>query len=147
NDRTLKEAYEYNGFTTDSVFMISKTLRAVDKVEKETEITDNIFVWGFDPLVYYLSGRKCTSRFIYNFPLLWKGENSSLKSEFMNKINADPPKMILVAKNDPLLFISGYDEDSKKLLDRFTEFKFVIDSKYTFETTIDEFDYYKLRNW
>ncbi len=147
NDRTLKEAYEYNGFTTDSVFMISKTLRAVDKVEKETEITDNIFVWGFDPLVYYLSGRKCTSRFIYNFPLLWKGENSSLKSEFMNKVNTDPPKMILVAKNDPLLFISGYDEDSKKLLDRFTEFKSVIDSKYTFETTIDDFDYYKLRNW
>lgn len=145
--RTMNQAYELNGFTQDSVFMISKTFKAIDKVKKETEITDNIFVWGFDPLVYYLSGRKCTSRFIYNFPLLWKGENSALKSEFMSRINANPPKMILVAKNDPLLFISGYDEDSQKLLDRFTEFKSVIDSKYAFETTIDDFDYYKLRNW
>ena len=147
HERTMKQAYEYNGFTSDSVFMIAKTLRAVEKVDKETNITDNIFVWGFDPLVYYLSGRNCTSRFIYNFPLLWKGESSALKSEFMSRINANPPKMILVAKNDPLQFISGYDEDSKKLLDRFTEFKSVIDSKYAFETTIDDFDYYKLRNW
>lgn len=145
--RSLKDAYKYNGFTTDSVFMISKTLRAVETVENETNKTDNIFVWGFDPLVYYLSGRNCTSRFIYNFPLLWKGENSDLKKEFMGKMEANPPKMILVAKNDPLLFISGYNEDSKQLLGRFTEFNSFINSRYSLYTSIDDFDYYKLKNW
>jgi hypothetical protein len=144
---TLNDAYIKNGFTSDSVFMISKTFKAVDKVSNETGPADNIYVWGFDPLVYYLSGRNCTSRFIYNFPLLWKGENSALKKEFMNEVEKYPPKMILVAKNDPLLYISGYNEDSKQLLDRFTEFKGYLDARYNYETSIDDFDYYKLRTW
>jgi len=62
-------------------------------------------------------------------------------------MEANPPKMILVAKNDPLLFISGYNEDSKQLLGRFTEFNSFIDSRYSLYTSIDDFDYYKLKNW
>lgn len=146
-EKTLNEVYIQNGFTSDSVFMISKTFNAIENVEKMTDPDDNIFIWGFDPLVYYISGRMCVSRFIYNFPLLWKGENSEMRREFIAAIESNNPKLILVAQNDPLFFISGYNEDSKQLIERFPEFKQFVETKYTFKMKQDDFDYYELRNW
>ena len=144
---SLKESYIKNGTTTDSVFMIEKTFKAIDYVNQNTEIDDKIYVWGFDPLIYYISGRECSSRFIYNFPLLWKSENSDFRHEFIRNIKEDSPKLILVAKNDPLYFISGYNEDSKQLLERFAEFRNIIKDKYEFRQELAEFDIYELKHW
>jgi hypothetical protein len=144
---SLKDVYQINGVTEDSVFMISKTFRAVDFVNQYTRSIDRIYVWGFDPLIYYLSGRKCTSRFIYNFPLLWKAENTELRKEFIKEIEDNYPKLILVAKNDPLLFISGFDEDSKGLLKRFPEFSEILNEKYINVKSVDDFEFYELKNW
>ncbi|HWA07538.1 MAG TPA: glycosyltransferase family 39 protein [Ignavibacteria bacterium] len=143
----LESVYIKNGFTNDSVFMMEKTLKATEIVKNETGIDDGIYVWGFDPLIYYLSGRKCVSRFIYNFPLLWKGENSSFKREFLNEIEKRNPELIIVAENDPLYFISGYDEDSKKLIKRFPEFDSFLSSKYDFFANAGDYEVYKLKKW
>ena len=143
----LKSVYIKNGFTSDSVFMISKTLKAVDIVKQNSSINDGIFVWGFDPLIYYLSERKCISRFIYNFPLLWKGENSAFRKEFIDEISRQEPKLIVVAANDPLYFISGYNEDSKMLIQRFPEFNEFLNTKYEFKTNADDYEIYELKKW
>jgi hypothetical protein len=144
---TLKETYIKNGFTSDSVFMISKTLNAVDFVNQNSTITDKVFVWGYDPLVYYLTGRECVSRFVYHVPLLWKAENTAFRNEFMAEVNKTNPKLIIVASNDPIYTISGYNEDSKQLLERFGEFRNFIDTKYVFKKRIDDYDFYDLKNW
>lgn len=144
---TLNDVYIKNGFTSDSVFMISKTFRAIDVVKQETKIDDGIYVWGFDPLIYYLSDRKCVSRFIYNFPLLWKAENSEFRREFMVEIVKKNPKLIVVAQSDPLLFISGYNEDSKQLLNRFPEFYSFISDKYYLKTTAGDYEIYEQKTW
>lgn len=143
----LEEAYVKNGFTSDSVFMIGKTLKAVETVKNETSIEDGIYVWGFDPLIYYLSGRKCVSRFIYNFPLLWKGENTALRKEFMAEIEKKNPKLIILSTNDPLYYISGFDEDSKKLIKRFPEFDAFVRAKYVYKTNSDDYEIYELKKW
>jgi hypothetical protein len=145
--QTLREVYIKNGTTTDSVFMISKTFNAVDYVNQHTEHKDNIYVWGYDPLVYYLSGRECVSRFVYNMPLLWKGENKQFREEFMNELNKKAPKLIVIAQRDPVLTISGYDEDSKQALNRFPEFNDFIKSKYDFRATVNDYDFHELKNW
>ncbi len=144
---SLKEVYIKNGTTTDSVFTIKKTFGAIDMVNHYTNPEDRIFIWGFDPLVYFVSGRRCSSRFIYNFPLLWKGENAAFRKEFVDDLTKSPPKLILVAEGDPLYFISGYNEDSKQLLERFPEFRSVLNSNYVFKNKVDDFDYYELKTW
>lgn len=144
---TLENEYTANGFTSDSVFMYGKTIKAVEFIKNNTKPEDKIYVWGFDPLVYYLSGRKCSSRFIYNFPLLWKGENAQFRSEFINQVETDNPKIVIVAKNDPLKFISGYDEDSKKLLKRFPEFDKIVSEKYYYTANADDYEIFELKNW
>lgn len=143
----LESVYIRNGFTNDSVFMIGKTLKAAEIVRNGTSIDDGVFVWGFDPLIYYLSERKCVSRFIYNFPLLWKGENASFRREFLNEIEKRNPGIIVVAANDPLYFISGYNEDSKKLLKRFPEFDSFLSSKYVYKANAGDYEIYELRKW
>jgi len=145
--QTLEQVYIKNGTTTDSVFMIGKTFKVIEEVKADTNPDDGIYVWGFDPLVYYLSGRKCVSRFIYNFPLLWKGENTAFRREFMNDMAGKNPKQIIVAKNDPLEFISGYNEDSKKLLSRFPEFNDFLNAKYVYKKDIVDYEIYELKNW
>jgi len=143
----LESVYVKNGFTTDSVFMIGKTFRAVEIVKDETSIEDGIYVWGFDPLIYYLSGRKSVSRFIYNFPLLWKGENTSFRKEFMAEIEKKNPKLLILSTNDPLYFISGYNESSKQLVKRFPEFDSFINTKYQHKSNSGDYEIYELKKW
>lgn len=144
---TLKEVYIKNGITTDSVFMIRKTFNAIDYVNQNTNINDNIYVWGYDPLVYYLTNRKCVSRFVYHIPLLWKAENTGFRNEFISELHKTKPKLIIIASNDPLFYISGYNEDSKQLLERFNEFKKILDNEYVFKKRIDDYDFYELKPW
>ena len=101
---------------------------------------------GFDPLVYYLSGRHCVSRFIYNFPLYWKENNTVFRQEFINSINREKPKIILVSQHDELYYISGYKEDSKLMLKRFPEFNRFIEVNYDYKTQIDDFYIYTLKD-
>lgn len=143
----LQSVYIINGFTSDSVFMVGKTLKAVETVKNETGIEDGIYVWGFDPLIYYLSDRKCVSRFIYSFPLLWKGENAAFRKEFIADIEKKNPKLMIIASNDPLYFISGYNEDSKQLLKRFPEFDSFLNSKYSFKKYSGDYEIYELKKW
>lgn len=143
----LDSFYIKNGFTSDSVFMYSKTIEAVKIAQKNSVLEDKIYVWGFDPLIYYISQRYCSSRFIYNFPLLWKGENSNLKNEFLTAIERDKPKLIIVAKNDPLFYISGFNEDSKQLLKRFPQFDNIINLKYDYLTSVVDYEVYERKEW
>ena len=144
NERTLEEMYIKNGITSDSAFMIGNTFKAVDYVKANTKESDFIYVWGFDPLVYYLSGRKCASRFIYNYPIYWKGNNVLFRDEFINELKLNNPKLILVSERDPLYYISGYHEDSKQILDRFPDIKSYLESKYTYIAQLEGFTIYRL---
>ena len=143
--KSLEQLYIENGITSDSAFMISNTFKAVNYVKNNTEVSDRIFIWGFDPVVYYLSGRECATKFIYNFPLYWKGNNEKFQKEFLEDINTNNPKLILVSQKDPLYYISGYHEDSKEMLKRFPEFEEFLNEKYIFRTQIDNFYYYELK--
>ena len=143
---SLEQLYIKKGFTSDSAFMVGRTLKAVDFVKNNTNINAGIFVWGFDPLVYYLSGRHCVSRFIYNFPLYWKENNTVFRQEFLNSINREKPKIILVSQHDELYYISGYKEDSKLMLKRFPEFNRFIEVNYDYKTQIDDFYIYTLKD-
>lgn len=145
NTNSLEQMYINKGFTSDSAFMVGRTLKAVDFIKNNCDDTAGIFVWGFDPLVYYLSGRHCVSRFIYNFPLYWKGNNTLFRAEFMNSINREKPEIILVSQHDELYYISGYKEDSKLMLKRFPEFNKFIEANYDFKKQIDDFYIYVLK--
>ena len=63
----------------------------------------------------------------------------------MYDMNSNTPKLILVAQNDPLPFISGYNEDSKQMVERFPEFKALLEQRYVFRKQEDDFFFYELK--
>lgn len=144
--KTLNEVYEVKGFTNDSAFMIAKTFRAIEFVKQNSSENSGIYIWGFDPLIYYLSGRHCVSRFIYNFPLYWKENNEKFQTEFMEDLNKERPELILVSQHDPLYFISGFKGDSREMLDRLPGFKTYIEQNYEYAARVDDFIFFKIRN-
>jgi len=144
--KTLTETYISKGTTADSVFTIKKTFQAVDFIENNSAPNDKIYVWGIEPLIYYLSGRDCASRFTYNTPLYWRGDNQKYREEFISEIETNRPAMVLVAKRDPMQYITGYNETSEQMLTNFPEFKSILDSKYKYLAEIAEFAFYKRYN-
>jgi len=60
--------------------------------------------------------------------------------------NKDKPKLILVSQRDPLYFISGYNEDSKLMLEKFPAFKSFIENNYIYKTQIDDFYFFQLNS-
>ena len=144
SDASIQQLYIEKGITADSAFMIGNTFKAIEYIKNNTCENDGIFVWGFDPLIYYLSGRHCVSRFIYNFPLYWKENNEEFQNEFLNELNKDKPILILISQRDPLYFISGYKEDSKLMLNKFPGFKSFLDTNYNYKTLINDFYFYEL---
>lgn len=142
--QSLGDLYIKNGTTSDSVFTMKKIFAVSDYVANHTEVKDGIYIWGIEPLIYYLSGRECISRFTYNTPLCWKGANASYLNEFVSELNDANPKLILVAKRDPMYDITGFHEDSEQLLQRFPEFKALLDNNYLIKDEIQEFKIYEL---
>ena len=141
---SLEDMYIQNGTTTDSVFTIKKINAVTDFIEQNSNVTDGIFIWGIEPLIYYQSGRDCVSRFIYNTPLCWKGARPEYLKEFISELRRNNPKMILVAKRDPMYTITGYEGDSEQLLNNFQEFKKIVDENYSFLKEVQEFKIYGL---
>lgn len=142
--QSLNQLYIKNGITTDSVFSISKIYKLTKYVKQNTRKGDRIYVWGIEPLIYYLSGRDCVSRFTYNTPLYWRGDDSRYQKEFIRSIKKDNPELVLVAQRDPMYNITGYKEDSEQMLKKFSEFKEIIDKSYVFKSDIKEFKIYQL---
>lgn len=141
---SIKDLYFQNGTTTDSVFTINKIYAVSDFVRQNTIQSDGIYLWGIEPLIYYLSGRDCVLRFIYNTPLCWKSVKAEYLKEFITEIKRNNPKLIIVAKSDPLFIITGFHDDSEQLLKNFPEFKKIIDDSYFLKKDFIEFKIYEL---
>jgi len=143
-ESNLRDLYIKNGVTSDSVFTIGKIFQVTEEVNKNSMPGDKIYIWGIEPLIYYLSGRDCASRFTYNTPLFWKGGADIYRSEFLNEINRNKPTLILVAKRDPMYYITGLHESSESVLKEFPEFLSLLESRYHYLGETGEFGFYKL---
>ena len=142
----MQEKYIKLGITQDSVFTIKKIYEITDYIKQNTKVKDKIFVWGIEPLIYYLSGRDCVSRFIYNTPLYWRGNNLSYQNEFIKSLKETNPELILVAMRDPMDYITGFSATSEEMLNQSPEFKEIIFNNYFKESEIAEFKIYRLKN-
>ena len=143
---SLQEKYIKLGITQDSVFTINKIYEITDYIKQNTNDKDKIFVWGIEPIIYYFSGRDCVSRFIYNTPLYWRGNNLTYQNEFIKSLKETNPELILVAMRDPMDYITGYCATSEEMLNQSPEFKEIIFNNYFKENEIAEFKIYRLKN-
>jgi hypothetical protein len=119
--------------------MAAEYVRAIRTPER------GLFVWGFEPLVYLLSGSRPPTRFIFAAPLVAPWAPAAWRAELMRDLRAEPPRTILVVTHDVYPWATGRNADSEALLKEFPELDAFIRSGYQFEQVIEDFVVYRRR--
>lgn len=83
-------------------------------LQQHSRSADTIVVWGFSPLVHFLSGRNAPSRFIDPRFVLWEGVPGEWPREYFEEVKRAAPKFIVVRRGD--LVISQDDSNRDPLL-------------------------------
>lgn len=98
------DSYYAQGFNAgDFSFVAAKAL--ADYLVPRTHKDDYVYIWGSEPMVYFLADRKCPTRFGWNFGLVWayflKPELwTRYKTELMDNLHARDPAYVVIANHD-----------------------------------------------
>lgn len=100
---------------------------------------DSLYIWGFRPEVYYLTGLKPPTRFIFQFPLVGDWYPPRWREENVEILWAALPPYVLVLKVDYMPWVTGEDADSHELLQAYTALNDWLIYNYEQETQIGNF--------
>jgi hypothetical protein len=114
-------------------------------LREHTTPDDAITVWGSEPVVYYLSGRRSASRFGFTYPLI-AGRGTRFfdryRVEFIRELEAAEPAYLVVADHDPHPLDA---ETSQQHLREFPELMALLNASYLPERQIGDFQLWRRR--
>ncbi len=120
-------------------FIASESLAVADYLRARTTPGDSLFIWGFRPEVYYLSGLNPATRFIFQFPLVADWYPAVWRQETVDTLWAALPPYVLVLQADYMPWVTGRHEDSHTLLQAYTELNNWLMFNYERDTQIGNF--------
>ncbi|MBC6934876.1 MAG: hypothetical protein DWB42_03465 [Chloroflexi bacterium] len=120
-------------------FVADESLQMADFLRERVAPGDSLFIWGFRPEVYYLSGLNPAVRFIFQFPLVGDWYPAAWKQETVEQLWAALPPYVLVLEGDFMPWVTGRDADSHTLLQDYTELNNWLIFNYERETQIGSF--------
>jgi hypothetical protein len=104
-----------------------------------------VFVWGFDPVLYWLSSRPPGSRYLYSVPQRAEWQREHARKQLLDDLAKTRPKVFLVGHGDVFNFVTGDDKDSFASLETFPELSELLDGQYRFERAVGHLDLYARR--
>jgi hypothetical protein len=116
------------------------------RLRERTEPHERVFVWGFDPAIYWLSDREPSSRFIYNVPQRSRWERDYARRELMKDLRANPPAALVIQRNDSFHWVTGGPLDSKGELSEFPELQDLINRDFIYSSSANQFEIYERRS-
>ena len=127
-------------------FSLSADRDVAAYLRSHTEPADTVFVWGFEPLIYFLADRAPASRFLYTVPLVTAWSPAEWRAEFVRDLEEKGPPFIVVAHNDVLPWMTGRRDDSAAQVHSFGEFRSLLEGRYRKVQRIEDFDIYEQRD-
>ncbi|HEV8247306.1 MAG TPA: glycosyltransferase family 39 protein, partial [Polyangiaceae bacterium] len=134
-----RDLYYVADFNLDADRNVALDLRS------RTHGSEPVFIWGFEPIIYWLADRAPSSRFIYNVPQRTEWQKDYSRRELMRELRQRPPKVFVVQHNDVFPSVTGRDSDSKHDLLSFPELLVWVDEHYEQVKSIEDFDIYEKR--
>lgn len=123
---------------------LSATEAAATRLAALTRPGDEVFVWGFEPLLYLAADRPPASRFIYNAPFLSPWCPRGWIDELVRGLTADPPGAIVVVGNDAIPWVTGVPLDSRAGLRYFPDLVSLLRSRYQVAAEVEDFTLFTL---
>jgi hypothetical protein len=112
------------------------------ELRERTNPNDPVYVWGFEPSIYWLSGRRPSSRFIYNVPQRAQWQQEHARRLLTADLDATPPAMIVVQHNDIFPVVTGDNLDSSASVADFPWLSRLLAANYEQLMTTEDFDLY-----
>lgn len=91
---------------------------------------DEVYVWGTAPLIYFLSGRQCPSRFVSNLGLVSDWAPPAWRDELVRTLKSKRPRFIIVERRDAIPAVSGTTLDSEEYLVRYPALACLLHRRY-----------------
>jgi hypothetical protein len=135
-DEELSYVADYN---------LASDRRVAREVAHRTGSNDSVYVWGFEPAIYWLSERRPASRYIYNVAQRSTWESEYARRGLMTDLWKTPPKVIVVQARDVFPSVTGTNTDSRDELPSFPELHALVTTEYELVTRVDFFDVYQRR--
>jgi hypothetical protein len=107
---------------------------------------DQVYVWGTAPLIYFLSGRECPSRFVSNLGLISDWTPAAWRDELVHTLKTKWPRFIIVERRDAIPAVSGTTLDSQEYLVRYPALLHLLNKAYSREKSFGNFTVYTRRN-
>ncbi|NRA34342.1 MAG: hypothetical protein HRU17_13465 [Polyangiaceae bacterium] len=128
-------------------YRLSADRQVAARVREITAATDAIFVWGFEPLIYWLSDRLPVSRYIYDVPqrVVWEEARQRARRELMTDLRRELPESIIVQRGDRFQYVTGDKLDSRQALATFPELNTMLMREYRLDSEIEDFEVYVRR--
>lgn len=143
---TPQAYYQYYGCYGCWGFCLAANIQVADYIRKRSDPEDKLLIWGFDPLIYYLSDRKPASRFIFNYPLDGSKNTPyyrSYRREYIQDLIRNKPLYVVVDDNDANQYRR---QDSKKSFETFTALRSYVNKHYIRTAVIENYDIYRRRD-
>ncbi len=118
-------------------------MRVIEYVRAHSAPNDQVFVWGSEPLIYFLTQRPYPSRFISNLALVSPWSPPEWRRELVRALENSPPRFLIVARDDEVPYIAYSDLDSDEYLDVYPELAVFIADYYEPAVTLENFTVYR----
>lgn len=124
-------------------FSLPDQLKAADYIARHTAPNESLFIWGFEPTIYFVSGRVVATSFPDNLVLFGDWDWPELRRQLLADLERRPPRYIVVASNDALPMVTGTELDSRAALQTFPELHRLIETAYVRETSFGYLTLYR----
>ncbi len=129
----------YFGRFVAGEFVADESLKVAQLLRERVAQGDSLYIWGFRPEVYYLSGLNPATRFIFQFPLVGSWYPQDWRKENVDTLWAALPPYVLVLQVDYMPWVTGSHEDSNSLLQEYTDLNNWLVFNYERDTQIGNF--------
>ncbi len=111
-----------------------------------TDAFDTVYVWGFEPFIYDVTGRKAASRYIYNVPQRVAWGTRIARERLMQDLDRSNPRAVVVEHRDVFPVVTGTSADSADELLGFEALRTWLEDRYVMQGSTKDFDL-NLRKW
>lgn len=123
-------------FSSDNYFSYPSLRDLSAYVKSTSKPADTLQVWGWDPMINYLSARASPTRFGYDYPLLAAGRfREEYRQEFMRDLQARRPLYVAIAEKDNNQMVPMSSADAVQQFPQFRDFlhsEYRLDRKFGF---------------
>ena len=134
-----KELYRVADYNLDANRLVAL------EVTRRTPPGAKIFVWGFEPGIYWMADRPPATRYVYDVAQRVSWGRERAQRELMADLAKNPPALVVVQHGDRFSWVTGDDFDSAEALPHFHDLARLVERDFQLVTTIEDFDVYERR--